>query len=382
MTDKSTFCILPWIHLSTNNDGKFRPCCFANQSNTYNINNNTYEEYMLSDYNLHLRTLMLNGEWHPDCNRCQSEEALTKTSKRTQSNNSFKQKAINAGYTFELNSVNAPLFLDIRPSNKCNLKCKMCNSTSSSLIGIEEQQKDPLITLEHTAIEEIKRNITCNTTELYILGGETTVMDEVLDLIEYVDKNNYIENLHFRTNINGTVLPNVFLSAITKFKMTSIAVSIDGYDEVNNYIRYPSKWSKIEQNLSTLYQLALENISINLRVCVTVQSLNILSLDKFLSWLEQFTPGIKVELLLLTEPKEFSIYMLPFAVRERIHQSLNRDYNLQLYRFKHILTALLKDNVDYSQYKNSFWTKSNRQDNYRGVSLEQTLPEVYKILKS
>ena len=91
-----TFCILPWVHLSTRPDGSMRVCCTANASSVgptndkehggmvgvlkdregkpSNLNVNDFLSSWNSDYMKNVRTQMLNGEEPPSCSKCFKEE--------------------------------------------------------------------------------------------------------------------------------------------------------------------------------------------------------------------------------------------------------------------------------------------------------------------
>ena len=99
-----TFCLLPWVHLSTRPDGSMRVCCTANASSVgatndkahggqvgilktsdgkpNNLNVSDFESAWNSDYMKNVRLQMLNGEQPPSCLKCYKEEAAGHNSKR------------------------------------------------------------------------------------------------------------------------------------------------------------------------------------------------------------------------------------------------------------------------------------------------------------
>ena len=95
MADKlpsDTFCILPWMHLSTRPDGSMRVCCTANASSVgptndkkhggqvgilkddkgkpNNLNVSDFLSSWNSDYMKNVRRQMMNGEKPPSCLKC------------------------------------------------------------------------------------------------------------------------------------------------------------------------------------------------------------------------------------------------------------------------------------------------------------------------
>ena len=99
-----TFCILPWIHLSTRPNGHLRLCCTANASSAGATNDKVYggEVGILknddgkpanlnhtdlltawnNDYMKGVRRQMLKGEMPPSSSKCFKEEGAGHRSKR------------------------------------------------------------------------------------------------------------------------------------------------------------------------------------------------------------------------------------------------------------------------------------------------------------
>ena len=99
-----TFCLLPWVHLSTRPDGSMRVCCTANASSVgatndkvhggqvgilktddgrpNNLNVSDFESAWNSDYMKNVRKQMLAGEKPPSCLKCYKEEDAGHKSKR------------------------------------------------------------------------------------------------------------------------------------------------------------------------------------------------------------------------------------------------------------------------------------------------------------
>ena len=69
----------------------------------------------------------------------------------------------------------------------------------------------------------------------------------------------------------------------SEFKHIYLGVSIDGYNEVDDYIRYPSKWDKIEKNIEKVSGWKQE-LNMDLQIHSTFQALNVLNYDKLLEW--------------------------------------------------------------------------------------------------
>ena len=161
MTNKpsDTFCILPWVHLSTRPDGSMRVCCTANASSVgptnekgdwggmvgvlkddtgkpNNLNVSDFESAWNSKYMKNVRLQMLNGEKPPSCIKCYKEEAAGHRSKRMWETAYWSQRTdvddliANTQPDGEVPPNLA--YIDLRFGTKCQLACVMCSPHDSS----------------------------------------------------------------------------------------------------------------------------------------------------------------------------------------------------------------------------------------------------------
>ena len=135
MTKK--ICPLPWNHLMIQQNGDFRLCCqtvappFARPTNedgtVMNIKSNTIDDARNSELHNRVRSQMLAGEEPPECKLCWDEEKIGLNSKRM---HMLKEYPIDK--IIDINPL--PLkYIDIRFGNLCNLKCRSCGPSDSSL---------------------------------------------------------------------------------------------------------------------------------------------------------------------------------------------------------------------------------------------------------
>jgi len=159
MSNKN-FCILPFIHLATTTEGHCRLCCKVSKhdvicddnGNPYNVNTHTINEIWNSNHYTQLRQRVLNDERLPECKICWTEEetfysawSKDKTdelpSKRRKENQKWLHKKTKLKDNISDIVSNPRIrYYDIRLSNLCNLKCRMCWPHFSSQIVKEQQQ--------------------------------------------------------------------------------------------------------------------------------------------------------------------------------------------------------------------------------------------------
>src|SRR5690606_32431957 len=114
---------------------------------------------------------------------------------------------------------------------------------------------------------------------------------------------------------NLTHFPQGLLKKFERFRGISLAISLDGYGDVNSYIRYPSDWGSLVKNMEILNDWAVypfRKVYIN----VTVQAYNILDLPNFLEFAISSFPNFQApNLSRLVDPREFDCLVLPQGMR-------------------------------------------------------------------
>ena len=154
-----TFCLLPWVHLSTRPNGHMRVCCTANASSVgatndkkhggevgvlkqadgkpANLNVTDLMSSWNNDYMKNVRKQMLNGEKPASCLKCYAEEDAGHMSKRFWETEYWARR-VDLKEIIEETSVEGEIppkirYLDLRLGSKCNLKCIMCSPHDSSM---------------------------------------------------------------------------------------------------------------------------------------------------------------------------------------------------------------------------------------------------------
>lgn len=325
--ESETFCFYPFLELSTIPAGHVKPCCYY--TNTLDIDDkpanicktdkleNIWNGSAIKD----IRKSLYLGEKLTDCQICLRDGSA---SMRVRSINEYKnnidilQKVKNTiDNNFEADYL--PKRLELKPSNLCNLKCVMCNSYDSSQIEKELKElseKYNGIDIYNGRFIKINNNSNLNETgykfwevestdwsdneqiwssfkniipgleTLSFAGGEPTLMPFVLRALEYCVENNYAKNITVFISSNFTNLNKNFLRLMPEFKKFELIASIDGIGLVQEYTRFPSKWSQISKNYLLAKQY-MQYPNVKILINVTVSILNVLNLDELLFWIEE-----------------------------------------------------------------------------------------------
>ena len=122
-----------------------------------------------------------------------------------------------------------------------------------------------------------------HTKKIWFSGGEPTLVEHHYDMLDKLISSGIAQNMDLEYNINLTNIPYRAIDLWHKFKSVTLGCSIDGVGEVNNFIRYPSKWEKIEQNMNWLDKNTNSNINVfNTFTWQILNVTNVLDLVKYL----------------------------------------------------------------------------------------------------
>ena len=369
-------CYHPWVGLNVTTQGGFRPCCKYQPSVESTEDNivSSLIDYQNSQELTELKNAFLRDERPHNCQRCWDDEDADLPSKR-QMDWQFLFQSVAP----DLDSIKV---LTLSFGNSCNLACITCDSgASSSWINEAKklQQHFPTIKIHkhqkfYQDIEFINqiKTLSDNLIHIEFPGGEPFIagIDEHLDYLDYLIAHNSKNiSLHYMTN--ATVFPDEkFWSRWDKFKKIEIQLSIDGTDQRFNYIRWPGEWNSVENNLKSYISKKSETIQIS--IGHTVSIFNIFYLPEFVKWCLQNDLG-RPYLGLVSDPKVYSIKVLPKQVKEILGKKLDR------FNFKEIVSYM--NSEDISENFDDTVKYIRTVDHQRDQDFNKTFPEFYNILK-
>ena len=393
------FCSVPWVHIATTTSGICRPCCnmVYKPDGKIDFKEHIYDRKLEDIYNnetyITFRKKMLSGEKQDICGRCYREEEVGIKSARMKNNEQWPLDStkLNSNGTCSIDSIE---YIDIRLGNKCNLKCRMCNPWSSNAwvsdINIEETH------IPHHELNRLKNitwydspmfmenifSIIDNCKILYISGGEPALLpDQLYKIFDKCIEKNIIQNMRLRFNTNITLLYPKLIDYWKLFKNVTINCSIDGYDKVNEYIRYPSTWNNITKNLKTLIELKKKNYIDYLEIHTTVQIFNIFSLPKLFDYLNQH--DIFPYLNILNHPHIYNIKVLNKQQKNKV-EILLKDWiyknkkliteSDKLEKLLQLITYMWED--DWNSLYSDFIKETEYLDSIRNQKMAEYIPEL------
>jgi len=281
--DNGAVCPYLWNHHCVIPTGQVRPCCRVDHKNAKSWDNIKISEGIHSQAHRSARQQMRQGIRPSECSVCWQLEDNGIDSGRLEALRRNERLGLDIDYSTEPKHVHS---IDIKFNNTCNLACRMCNPGSSSLVDQLAQQMPQHLRFnnqkhslgkinffEQQKVDIIKRHIQQGATLFKTTGGDPFFQPQFHSLLEWCIDHGYNHQLEIEitTNLIG-VKPHI-LGMLKKFKNIKLTVSIDGTEDVYEYIRYPARWHRLTQNLQS-YSAEFET-----RVSCVLQSYNLFNIN-------------------------------------------------------------------------------------------------------
>lgn len=330
MSDKrnimdGSFCSAPYIATYIGTQGEFTPCCIFNYKNklsTYSGNDDILS-HMNSAKAVQLRKDLHEGKKPAGCRHCWELEDRGELSLRHHFNTNYHYEDI----VEATNSNNFLLpdlklrYIDIRFSNKCNLKCVSCGadwSTSwyndSVALNVTKPGTPKLKSIENTEnlLIQLYDQID-NIEQIYFAGGEPLMLPEHYKLLQEIIKRGKAKDINLLYSSNLARLTYGVYDVVPfwkEFSSISMQASIDGTYKRGEYLRTNLKWDQLVSNVERLIK---EVPQLDLNIAPTVSWMNsydIIDLHK--EWVsKEYIKVNKIHANILHSPSEFSLWRLP-----------------------------------------------------------------------
>ena len=337
-------------HMCITVSGMWRPCCRFDENvqpwaERMKVKEHSFEQYKNSAFYKDIIDSNKTG-WHDGCKGCKVAEETGNKSTRLVFDDML------SGNPSQLE------YIEISLSNECNLACKMCgpwaSSTWSKIVNsntdiIGDYRHVPKFQLD-ADIEQVFGNVDLtHLKQIKLLGGEPFITPQTWDLLKFLDKKDLLKNIKLMTNTNTTFFPKKMIPYLEKFKTLSIALSLDGIYDINDYVRYKSKWSTVEEVLDKWTEFFANRHDKNgLKITSCINAYNVHQLPEIL----EFAKSKKMDLLfnIINGPKELRLDALPQEYVSEIkhifqfHDTLNSVYKyFEAHKSKSNLVEMLKD---------------------------------------
>ncbi len=301
--------------------------------------------------------------------------------------------------------------LDVRPGNLCNLKCKMCNTGSSTEIAKEyiELHKDKRfidrlksydrdstnqiawdkpkgyyesLTKNYTNTKEHKDEIYelfdyANLRRLKLLGGEPSIDPTIISILGHLKEQDLHNSNDFKLQItsNLTNVNKIWTDYFDAFSV-KLTVSMDGAGRSYEYIRAPAKWKTIKSNMFKIPEKLYQDMSINI-VASNILYLDIKHWIPELADLQNQIPFYS-NIIECYQPNHLTLKAIPYEYRLRIHEDINTLKNEYLHQkeiykilnaMDQVLTKELSTKDHDKDLLRQFFLINRKQDQLRKQNL-------------
>ena len=399
-----SFCVLPWVNITVDPDGAIKPCCISHDyikkedGTKFNLGYDSIDDIYNSKEYVELRQKMLDNEYISGCDVCYHNEKTGRQSRRLINNEQYKDVVPT---TTESNLKIK--FFDLRFGNLCNLKCRMCSPANSNQIAKEITEINneeyskfyPLFDLDseewwetNTFDENIKSQVD-NIDTIYMTGGEPTVIEKNFDIMGELIELDKSKDITLIINTNLTNTNPKFYQYLPNFKSVILQLSIDGYEGVQEYLRYPSRFSQIDESIHKLIEM--ENVKLWATPVIQIGNLNkIVDLFKYFEDIniKENKPLIDIRPILLQDPQHMNIDYLPKDFKQKafakVFMWMLNDCKWQSQIFKDTVNALKarcqEESKDINMLK-EYVKFNNLLDNHRGQTLADCNYDLHTLLK-
>ena len=405
-TDKSdrNFCIMPWVHLHVSQNGNVIPCCQAPPHKVHrfgNVNEQSVAQIWNGETINSFRLKMLNDEKDYRCKQCHLKEESGAKSLRQITNEKFSEKVTEVKKD-GMSIASVPIHFDVRFSNPCNLKCRICGPWASSkwhkdavATGMRKKSSKALslaVEDENSFFEQIVPLLP-EAKEFYFAGGEPLMMEQhykVLDALIACGNT----SIRLSYNINFSTLQFKQYNVIEywkQFKNVHLTASLDAEEQQGEFLRKNIKWDQMLKNR----KVCLKKLPhLKFQIAPTACVFNVSQLPQFhKNWVklgfinvEGFIPNI------LIHPKEYQLNILPLKEQLNLRplyeshikwienqEFLNVENHIEwLQQFRTILNQLGR--VAEPKFINSFKEKTTLLDSLRSENTVELFQELDQIL--
>lgn len=277
-----------------------------------------------------------------------------------------------------------PTILDLDLSNLCNLKCIMCSADRSSMWAKAEGKG--VSSVDTKMLDELI-DMSDDLLEITIEGGEPSIMKDFDYYFLALKKKGIIQNINLMIITNLTNISENFLNLMNDFKTVSLGISLDAFDKANQYIRWPSRWHTIENNMKKVSKIVRVK---EIYIMNTLNPLSMYNFGNFIQWVSKqqkvfqknFTFGARTNCT--NSPSYYNPMIVPNKLKQKFIKDVKNNLHLvkiQTWKIElQILLKRLQESQENTLEMQKFKEKIQQLDKERGVKVEDFIPDYYEYI--
>lgn len=411
-------------------DGTLNLCCLASShilkdetSRAHRMDEDSFEHIWNCNELKTTRKKMCAGEKIGGCQVCYQNEANKQESLRQTMNRRWRgllgaaetDRRIAESQTADGHLLSPPVAWDLRLGNKCNLKCRMCFPINSQGLDqefkkirekgsafpnydllSESQAKAALHWGEAQKFQDSMKQALPAARELYFTGGEPMLIQTTYNILKAAVDLGVASQILVKFHTNTTLWNPKVMELLPAFKSVDIICSIDGAENTDAYIRYPTQFSAVKENLKKYLELSDRHSNIFIAVSAAISWQNVFDLPEFVKWILSFNIGEKSQFRgvyynIVYFPTFLSFKMIPHDLRKQAIDAVNEA--LSLLKESLVLTPLAEESLrsllhvltqepQYSETESrDLIAHTETLDHTRGQNLRHFIPSAYPVFQ-
>ncbi|EPF19572.1 MAG: radical SAM protein [Microcystis aeruginosa Ma_MB_F_20061100_S19] len=217
---------------------------------------------------------------------------------------------------------------------------------------------------------------------LLFAGGEPLIHPMFPAILKKLIDTDHAGHISLYISTNGTVYNRRLSEMLKQFLSVELAFSVEGIGQLQEYIRYPSRWERIARNI-----FAFQKDHISLSVRPTAQAYNIFGILDLVRWCQE--NGLRFCLdSIVWSPKFLSLDMLPQVLIDEAFQDWQQFLASECdqdnrWHLETVIAALQRprpDSEELMTLQGDFIEFTNDIDRSRGQSLALACPRLYNRL--
>lgn len=403
---KDTFCGMPFTHLNIKNEGKLS-ACWRYPDKVGDFLTDTLTDTWNGEKLKQVRKDLLSGVQHASCKSCWDLERSGAESLRQRSiqmydiDETVVRNTCKADGTYPLDKLTS---IEIRFDNICNLMCRHCSPTYSSvweqvvkkdqalmdemLIAGTVRVYEKHVSLTQDIIDEVAF-LSPNLNEVMITGGEPLYHSKHYDFLEKLIPEAHHITLQYNSNFSTLEYKGKSILDLWKeFEKVSVRVSLDAYPEIYDYVRVRGNLEQAENNIK-LARRTVPNLLMS--ATCTASLLNVTRLPQIADYYHN-TLGLQFHSSLVQYPRALNPKLLPQKLKDKVTKDFEEyavgcilkdihpvrewaeHYRARWKKFGFNVINYM-NGEDWHEYWPEFIAYTKAQDNYHKTNILDYYPE-------
>jgi molybdenum cofactor biosynthesis enzyme MoaA len=345
MHDK--FCSVPWLDLNVSPTGHFGLCCSADHNDMNDLDRVSVEKpiemHWNSNFMKSIRQEFMSGSIPSICKNCVRDESVGIMSRRQRMNQRYvleqdpshdniRVKELLLSTKDDGSSMSPLQGLDLSLGDTCQIRCIQCSPSYSRSISkdyeklgwnyndknrLPIQPEFRVIKQDHaiaSVLENVKQ-IIHDVRYIKFIGGEPSITKPLLQFMDWCIENDHARNTVLLLNTNAVTISDRFIKQLQQFQRVLLAISVDGVEQLDEWIRYPTNWHRKTNNIHRLMQSFPDAY-----ITTVLFNLNIHGLPDLIDWCR--SNNYRHTINRLNWPEPFSLQHLPDNEKQNLSNIL------------------------------------------------------------